>query len=115
MTSKVSMGSALILLISSLDGDGIQQAIANERKSRGCKDLIMRVSETPPITPRRRKRTRPLAEYDAGRPCNAPDLQIGLRRPVSCILHLTRAIKCEVVHIWAKKFRPASESPAACH
>jgi hypothetical protein len=47
------MGSGLIVLVSSLDEGGIQQAMRGERKSRGCEDFDERAGEALPdcVTP----------------------------------------------------------------
>jgi hypothetical protein len=47
MTSEVSMGSALILLVSSLDGGGIQQAMRGERKSRARAESLGQGDQLP--------------------------------------------------------------------
>jgi hypothetical protein len=45
--SEVRMGSAVIVFISSLDGSGIEQAIASERKSRAREESLDQGDQLP--------------------------------------------------------------------
>ena len=93
-----------------LGGSRIQQAIAAERKSPACEDAagvtaaclgrgsgIRRARKE-----QGRRRSIPLTALPA------PDIKIGSRRPVGCIMPRDFAAICDPFHIRQKKLRPAA-------
>jgi hypothetical protein len=94
---------------STLRESRIQQAIAAERKSPACEDAADITAAglrgggrgiRPARKEQGRRRSIPLTALPA------PDIKIGLRRPVECIVPRDFAVICDPFHSRQKKLRP---------
>src|SRR5204863_1533116 len=83
---------------------GVAIAIDSDSRSASSPRGLCRAL---PLTSRAQK-TRPPAQYNAKRPCQPPDIEIGLRHPVNPTLPQQYPGECDPVHNWPKKLLAAN-------